>query len=363
MKVTGKATPEGTKRYAERFKSHVNRDFYVTVEGLTLSTLGLGTYLGEADERDDSKLKQALTRALESGINVIDSSINYRSQRSERVIGQVLAELVAAGKIKRDEVFVATKGGFIPFDGGDPEDPQAYFRDRFLKTKILGPGDVAAGCHSLAPQFIKDQFDTSRTNLNLETIDLYYLHNPETQLEEFPAEEVYKRLHRAFVVLESEIKSGRLQFYGTATWSAFRAKENSEEFLYLDEIKDAASDHGSSHGFKFIQLPLNLAMPEALTVKNQKGSNILELSKRSGIHVMCSASIMQGKILGQLPERLDVLAPNQPDAVKALNFVRSAPGVSVALCGMKELSHLNENLGLRQTARLSETDLIRAIKN
>jgi aryl-alcohol dehydrogenase-like predicted oxidoreductase len=356
-RIAGHATAEGTKRFAERFKGRLHSDFFINIEGLTLSTLGLGTYLGETNQHDDEALAQALTEAILGGINVIDAAINYRAQRSERVIGQVLAGLIERGLIERDEIFVSTKGGFIPFDGDIPADPTGYFRDRFLKTKILAPADVVAGCHSLAPQFIDNQFEQSRHNLGLETIDLYYIHNPETQLEEVKRPEVMHRLHRAFKVLEDKVALSQLQFYGTATWEGYRVPSTSAELLKIDEVVDAASDHGAGHSFKFIQLPLNLAMPEALSERNQNGKPILQRAHELGLHVMASASIMQGRILGRLPSQFDVLAPGESDAVKALNFVRSAPGLDIALCGMKQLDHVRENLIIASIPKVDAGEL------
>lgn len=350
--IAGHATAEGTKRFAQRMKSKVNPDFFTEVQGLTLSTLGLGTYLGEPNESDDRKLGQALEKAVLGGINVIDAAINYRAQRSERVIGRVLQRLIGEEKISRDEIFVSTKGGFIPFDGEYPADPQAYFRDRFLKTKILTPEDVIAGCHSLSARFIDDQFETSRKNLGLDTIDLYFLHNPETQLEELSESQFIHNIHRAFVVLEEKVRSEKLQFYGVATWNGFRVGSHSKELLNLHDIVEAASDHESANGFRFVQLPFNLAMPEALTLKNQNGKPFLAAAHEMGIHIMASASLMQARILGNLPPQTDAFAPGESDAVKALNYVRSAPGVDIALCGMKELAHVDENLRLASVKKV-----------
>lgn len=353
--IPGYATAEGTRRFAARFAKAVSPDFYTDVEGLRLSTLGFGSYLGDPSTEDDQLMEMALKKVILSGVNVIDTAGNYRAQRAERVIGKVLSELIDSGKIQRDEVFVGTKAGFIPFDGDYPDDPNGYLRDRFIKTKILTPKDVVAGCHSLAPNYIRDQFEQSRRNLKLETIDLFYLHNPETQLEEVSTAELYHRMHQAFGVLEDKIKDGLLKFSGVATWNAFRVPSRSKEALLISETAENSGRDGASPNFKFIQLPFNLAMPQALTEKNQSGDHLSALveSKKLGIHVFTSASLMQAKILASLPANLDSLAPGKSAAVKALNFARSAPGVDVALCGMKQEAHVLDNLGLLQVPRVS----------
>src|SRR5512145_1595102 len=112
--ITGHATPEGTARFVARFADLPAGHFREFPGGVRLSTLGLGTYLGSDDDAIDALYERAAARALARGVNVVDSAINYRHQRSERALGAAIAGLVARGALARDEVFVATKGGFIP---------------------------------------------------------------------------------------------------------------------------------------------------------------------------------------------------------------------------------------------------------
>ncbi len=181
------ATSDGTRKYAARFAGRAAAGHFREQQGLWLSSLGIGTYLGEADERTDRAYTDAVAAAVEAGANVIDSAINYRFQRSERSIGAALAELLRRG-FSREELLLCTKGGFLTPDGDMPADASEYFNREYVETGILQEGDVAAGCHSMAPRFLADQLERSRRNLGVETIDVYYLHNPETQLEEVPRE-------------------------------------------------------------------------------------------------------------------------------------------------------------------------------
>ena len=120
--LTGFASPEGTKRYRERFVDAADGHFRER-NGLAFSSIGLGTYLGNADESTDRRYVQAVKRAVEIGVNVIDSAINYRFQRSERSVGTALAQLAAKG-FTRDELIVATKAGFLSFDTTPPSNPE-----------------------------------------------------------------------------------------------------------------------------------------------------------------------------------------------------------------------------------------------
>src|SRR5262245_35304732 len=133
MTIAGRATPEGTRRFAARFPALLHSGHFRDLQGLASSSIGLGTYLGSEDPRTDELYEAAVTEAIKDGCNVLDSAINYRCQRSERAIGRAVAALIANGGVRRDEIVVATKGGFIPFDGSLPEDASEYFRANFVE--------------------------------------------------------------------------------------------------------------------------------------------------------------------------------------------------------------------------------------
>src|SRR5437879_9440302 len=86
------ATPEGTRRYAQRFAGSAVPGHFREQQRLLLSSIGIGTYLGEPDARTDQAYTDAAIAAVTGGINVIDSAINYRFQRSERSIGAARSE-------------------------------------------------------------------------------------------------------------------------------------------------------------------------------------------------------------------------------------------------------------------------------
>ena len=107
------ATAAGTADFTGHFKDIADGHFR-QAQGLTLSSIGIGTYLGNWDTETDDKYENSVIRYVESGGNVIDTASNYRFQRSERNIGKALKKL--ADKFDRSELFIATKGGFLPFD-------------------------------------------------------------------------------------------------------------------------------------------------------------------------------------------------------------------------------------------------------
>src|SRR5260370_301326 len=101
------ATTEGTTRYIDRFPKSRDAAFYRTVRSLSLSSLGIGTYMGGDDDAADEAYTDALTIAGVGGINLFDTAINYRNQRSERCIGAALRQL------QRDEIVVCTNAAFL----------------------------------------------------------------------------------------------------------------------------------------------------------------------------------------------------------------------------------------------------------
>jgi aryl-alcohol dehydrogenase-like predicted oxidoreductase len=342
------ATPDGTKKYAARFDGRVSAGHFREQQGLWLSSLGIGTYLGEADARTDQGYTDAIVAAVESGVNVIDTAINYRFQRSERSVGAALAELAKRG-YGREELVICTKGGFLTPDGDMPADATEYFNREYVETGILHEGDVAAGCHSIAPKFIADQLERSRRNLGVETIDVYYLHNPETQLGEVPREMFNTRVRAAFEFLESAVAAAKIHFYGLATWNAFRQGENEQDFLSLAAMESLGRDvAGGSHHFRFVQLPCNLGMTEALTRANQELDGVrvpvVGAASKIGITLMASAAMLQGKLSKGLPPFVTNALGMKTDAERAMQFVRSTPGIATALVGMSRVEHVRENL-------------------
>src|SRR6185503_14560612 len=119
--MTNCATLEDTSRYRERFAGVLASNHFRQQNDLSLSSIGIGTYLGNADEETDARYSEAISRAVSLGANVIDTAANYRFQRSERSIGKALRELKQQG-FTRGEIVICTKGGYLPFDGAPPRD-------------------------------------------------------------------------------------------------------------------------------------------------------------------------------------------------------------------------------------------------
>lgn len=345
------ATEEGTRQYGENHRKWLNADKVRLIGELSVSALALGTYLGNFDDQTDRHYEEALSLALQRGCNFIDTAINYRCQRSERIIGHTLNHLIQKKKIKREQIVVATKGGFIPFDGSPPGNLEAFIKKNYVDTGLAPAEEIVSSCHCLHPAFLQNQIDGSLANLGLETVDLYYLHNPETQLAEIGVDSFYEKMGKAFDLLEENVRRGKIQYYGLATWSAFREPLGGAENISLAKLASIAlKSGGSSHHLKIIQLPYSFAMLEAVSVHGQKEGEknvpILPAAASQGISVMTSAPLLQGQILKLPSELTDKMPGDYSLAVKALQFVTSTPSVTSCMVGMKQTKHVEENLAV-----------------
>jgi len=297
-----------------------------------LSPIGIGTYLGNADEATDANYTRAIVRAVQLGCNVIDTAANYRFQRSERSIGRALEILANEHGIRREQLVICTKGGYIPFDGAPPRNMREYVLETFVKPGIASFEDFVDG-HCMTAAYLQSQLDQSLRNMGVKYVDVYYVHNPESQLGHVSEPEFYSRLKRAFERLEQNRSEGKLVHYGVATWNGFRvAAESGRHHSLVRMLELAREVGGEAHGFRFIQLPFNLAMTEALTVANEKVDgeqvSVLEAAKRLNVTVVASASLLQGRI----------------DPRSAIQFVRSTEGITTALIGMSRVEHVEENV-------------------
>jgi aryl-alcohol dehydrogenase-like predicted oxidoreductase len=344
------ATAEATRSYASRFDGKAAAGHFRDCHGLTLSSLGIGTYLGQPDAATDRGYSEAIVEAVLGGINVLDSAINYRLQRSERSMGAALADLASRG-VPREALLVCTKGGYLTPDGEMPANPREYFSREYLSKGILRPGDVAGGCHAMTPRFLEDQLARSLRNLGLPSVDVYYLHNPETQLDEVSAEEFRARLRAAFEFLESAAAAGKIGRYGLATWNGFRQPAGSPALHSLPEVVAVAREvAGDGHHFAFVQLPVNLMMPEAVVLPNQliagRELPLLAAAAELGVTVIASAPTLQGRLARGMPASLATVIGLNTDFERAIQFARSAPGLAAALVGMSRAEHARANLRL-----------------
>ena len=328
--IEGFATAEGTHRWATKSMTshHLPALHFRVFDSLTLTSIGMGTYLGKVDEVTDAFVTSAVERSIRSGaLNVLDSAANYRLAHGERAIGLALRQLISKGEARRDEVFVATKNGYA----ADPD-----LLKRMVSERKISNREVFRGVNCMSPCFLEDQLERSRENLGIATVDLLYLHNvTDEQVAVLGRDEFLARLRDSFEFLEMARARVHLRYYGLATWDTFRSPPESPNHLDLEEVVSLAqSVGGEHHGFRFLQFPFNPRMPEAVMLRTQRigvgRGTLLEVARSLGVGTFSSVPLMQGR----LPAR------------EALQFARSAPGHIAPLVGQKDPGHVEENLSV-----------------
>lgn len=347
------ATIEGTESY-QSLKNiddyHFRKSDYTA--NLTLSSLGMGTYLGNVDEKTDILVEEAIKESLLSGgVNIIDTAINYRYQKAERSIGKALNDLFSQNQLKREQIFISTKNGYVPGDADKKLDPRSYLRN-LLSDPAIDRTAFVDNNNSIHPSFLESQLDQSLENLNLKTIDLLYLHNSaEAQIPHVGPKEYLNRLHSAFSFLEDKRQEGKIRFFGLATWNCFRTSPSSKnDYLNLEDVVKVSEEVGGiQNGFKFVQLPINLLMNESFTKKWQTIDNnkvsFLDAADHLKIGIFGSVPLLQTKLFqGKVPNFSGLSTKSQ----KLLQFVRSIPHNSIIapLVGQKTLAHVTENLDI-----------------
>ncbi len=369
------ATEAGTARFAKRQGQGRDPSAYNHLGQLHLSSLGLGSYLGPATDAQDQAYEDAVLEAVRRGVNVIDTASNYRCQRSERAIGKALATLLhespqslldppTRGELYRSELLIASKAGFVAFEGQPPCDPGAWFSAQTIGQGLCAEDELVANCHCMAPAFLTVTLQKSRANLGLATLDVYFVHNPETQLQILGRDVVEARLRRAFEALEAAADRGEIRVYGIATWSGLRARPGERDYLSLERVVRLAEDvAGLRHRCKAVQLPVSLAMPEACVLANQtvRGETMtaLQAAQKLGLVAFASAPLHQGRLARVRPGHVAPLQDLDSTGL-ALQFARSLPGVASALVGMANPAHVRENTRLFDLPRAPSAWLERA---
>jgi aryl-alcohol dehydrogenase-like predicted oxidoreductase len=280
--------------------------------GLRVSDIGFGamTIGGEVfGATDDQESLRALHRALDLGMNFIDTADAYGRGHSEELIAQVL-------KTRRSEVILATKGG-----------------NQFT---------VRQGLRNFDPDYITSALEASLKRLQIETIDLYQLHNPSQEV--LRRGEIFARLDRCK-------REGKIRFYGVSL-------EKTDDGLVAIETGKPDT----------LQVVYNI-------LHQDPEDKLFPLAQKENIGILARVPLERGVLSGRFKstiefaqkdwrrgvfseeglaqthaavEKLEFLAkgdvPNLAHA--ALRFILSHPAVSTVIPGIRTVQQVESNLAV-----------------
>ena len=321
--ITGYAGAAATLNYIQKHRPIACNKIGTTE--LTVSQAGFGCYRVSAGVAHHAK---ALSKALCEGVNLIDTSANYADGGSETLVGQVLEELIGAGGLKRDEIVVVSKVGYLQGQNYTLSLERKQQGRPFPELVEYGEGLE----HCIHPEFLQDQLTRSLERLGLETLDFYLLHNPEYYLEwaakngaplESARAEYYRRIKIAFEFMEEEVARGRIRYYGISS-NTFPSAADQPDFTCLEALWKIARSQESGHHFRLIQLPFNLVEPGAVLEKNQpNGSTAIEFARQKDLGILVNRPLngFSGNQLFRLAEVPASAIQPKDEIVRKIQFL------------------------------------------
>ncbi|CAE10464.1 aldo/keto reductase [Wolinella succinogenes] len=361
MRIKGCATAESTKAYAAHF-AQVD-GFYKIAQGLTFSSLGVGSFAPEAYKEENYlyTFKEPIKEAVLNGINHIDTAASYRYNQSEREIGEALGELLEMGT-QRESLIIASKGGFFPLEYPFPNNPYTWIKERVIKPNLAQESDIFTDEYCLSPDYLRWSLERSLENLGLEKLDIFYLQNPEHALGHLTKKELLSRLEKVFCAMESWVSEGLVSYFGIASWNGFLNDPTHLEYLSLQEIVNMAQKITNDSHLKFVQIPYNLAKIQGVGYANQAVGKegyypAFIAAQKLGLHSITSSSLLRLHLFKRpFSEEFRALCGKEAmsDLQRALQFSRSNPYALSALFSTKNADHLLHNMELKMIKPLSK---------
>ena len=285
--------------------------------GQTVSKAGFGSYRTISGNEDH---RQALIKALTSGINLIDTSANYSIGESERLIGDTLQSLQEY--VKRSDIVLVTKIGYLQGscyeEALQKEQDNAGYQDMVKISEGLW--------HCIHPDFLRAELKKCLERLQTPFVDALLLHNPEYYFndpalpKEMPLEEkrneFYRRIELAFKCMEEFVDQGLIRSYGISS-NTFPMATDDLAFCSLDRCLKIAESIKKNHHFFVIQFPFNLVEPEAATELNQEDESLtlIEYAEQHNLVALVNRPL-NGLRKGQIIRLSDQGETPMPDTTK-----------------------------------------------
>lgn len=367
--IPGHCTMLASKQYAASFGKDCAEGHYSDFLNvhLRLSSIGIGTFPGAATDEVDAHYAEIIAQALTHGINVVDTGAHYRYGRSPAAVGAGVKKALEAG-VKREQMFLVSKGGFLSFRDGPPLDLQAWFHSEIV-AKGLGRAEDLTQAHCISPEYIGFQLELSRRLMGVETLDAFLIDQPEVHIPVIGKDRLNKKLEKVFMVLEQAVKDKKLRYYGISTFNGFRVETDNPLFQSITSMQGHAEkaaraiwkDDQAKHQFKVVQMPFNQVMQEGFTRFSQAtgqgniGSTI-QAAHQLGVYLMASHTLFKGHLASQAMDAVIQAMPMLKNhAQRAIQFNRSTPGVGTTLVGLSTPEHLEDVLAVAKLPPLDKT--------
>lgn len=332
MTVASRATAAGTAEFRElacnRVDLRASFCHFRRIAELWCSSIALSVDAATADE--------LLAAAAAYGINVVQTPLRDRDN-AQRAAGRAIADGILHERFARDQLLVTALGGVMsalePLSLGER---LAQLEDRYLRSGLVAWSDLTPTMHCLAPRYLADEALRTCDNLGVGTIDVYLVDRPEMHLAHLPYGEFASRMRHAFAALEQLCADGKLVTFGIAT---------ADPSLSLSDLIGWAREvGGDAHHFRALQLPVGLSSTRALLDATQSRDGVkrslLDAAGHHGLFTLAAHEPLDGATLQ--PFFRNELAGLSSDEQRALQFARSAPGVSTALVHPTDVFELQE---------------------